>query len=155
MLKTPALSLAAVLVFSAATPTAKLTGKATDCFRRSTVNVSGVIVGAFSVNKNRTMVELLHSMDTATFSDADLTAMDRFGSQYTQLISLFNTSTALARSVSSGGGSFTLTIAPTDTVVVVGYEEMEDETYYYAYNTMAGRMNSSFILDMSRGSCPK
>ena len=140
---------AAIIVLCAATlPSVVLTGAAKDCQGRTYVQVPGVTVAAFSPTKNRKMVDLLKSMDTAVFVDGDTAAMTRFGSQYSQLVGLVTASTALARATSSSTGDFSLTIAALDSALVVGYADVEDEPYYYTYRMVGGRANSVFALDM-------
>ena len=134
-------------------PTVTLSGAAKDCMRRTQVQVPGVTIGAFNPTKNRKMLDVLRSMDTATFVDADTAAMTRFGAKYVQLIGLIGTSTALARTTSNPAGDFSVAVPAADSVLVVGYEAVEDEPYYYSYRMVGARANTSFFLDMSRGSC--
>lgn len=50
-------------------------------------------------------------------------------------------------------GTFSITISPIDSVLVVGYANVEDEPYVWDYKIMPGVVSRSFILDMSRGQC--
>jgi hypothetical protein len=153
MLK-PFLIICGAAILSAATlPNVVLTGAAKDCNGRTLVQVPGVTIAAFSPTKNRKMVDLLKSMDTAVFVDSDTAAVTRFGSKYTQLIGMVMSSTALARTTSNATGDFTLSIASIDSALVVGYEDVEDEPNYYTYRMVGGRANTTFFLDMSRGVC--
>jgi hypothetical protein len=92
-------------------------------------------------------------MHRFVFVDFDSTAVPKFDSLMTRLQSLVISTHALARTGSASNGSFTLSFAPVDSVVVVGFEDMEDEPWYYSSKSMSGMANSSFILDMSRGHC--
>ena len=141
-------------ILSAATlSNVTLTGAAKDCQGRTLVQVPGVTVAAFSPTRNKKIVDLLKSMDTAVFADADTSAITRFGSKYTQLIGMVTSSTALARTTSNSTGDFTLSIGAIDSALVVGYRDVEDEPNYYSYRMVGGRANTTFFLDMSRGVC--
>jgi hypothetical protein len=50
-------------------------------------------------------------------------------------------------------GSFTMTFAPVDSVLVIGFADREDEMYYFGYKYLSGRASTSFVLDMSGGAC--
>ena len=54
---------------------------------------------------------------------------------------------------SAPDGTFSIFISAVDTVLVVGYANMEDEPYVYDYKIMPAVTDMSFILDMSRGQC--
>lgn len=150
------LILGAVLILSGSSAvTVVLSGTAQDCFAGSTVPVGGVTVSAFQVSKARKLVTQLKAMDQATFPAGDYTVMSKFETQYSQMIALVNSTNALARGTSAANGAFSLSVTAVDSVLVVGYEAMEDEPYYYSYKTIAGRSNISFALDMSRGTCSR
>lgn len=144
---------AAAILGAATLPSVTLTGAAKDCQGRTLVQVPGVTVAAFNPTRNKKIVDLLKSMDTAVFADADTAAMTRFGSKYAQLIGLVTNSTALARTTSNSTGDFTLSVTTIDSALVVGYEDVEDEPNYYSYRMVGGRANNTFFLDMSRGVC--
>ena len=79
--------------------------------------------------------------------------MTNFITKYRQMISLTNTSTALARVTSDSTGKFSVSISPVDSVLIVASADNEDQPFYYNYKMVAGRASSNFVLDMSRGSC--
>lgn len=130
-----------------------LSGTAKDCAGRDYVQVPGVILAAFDPAQNPRLVDLLKSMDTAYFVDADLAAMARFTAKYSELVRLVSTSKALARATTNASGEFSLSVSTRDSVLVVGYQLTEDEPNYYSHSLIAGRTNGSFVLDMSRGVC--
>ena len=90
-------------------------------------------------------------MDTLSIPDTDPNAIDRFLTQYSQMLVLDTTTTALARTTSGSNGAFSVTIPPTDSVLVVGYEDVEDHPYFYSYTVVPGQSSLSFVLDMSLG----
>ena len=143
-----------IAALTAATmPDIVLTGTAKDCLGRRYVDVAGVDIGAFDPAKNHKMIELLRVMDTAVFNDDDTLAMPRFEAKYMRLVELATTSTALVRTASDSIGKFSLSLPPIDSVLVFGYAETEDVSFYYSYRMIAARANASFYLDMSRGEC--
>jgi hypothetical protein len=130
-----------------------LSGTAQDCFAGAVDPVSGVSIAAFQVSAAGPILAQLDTMHRFVFVDFDSTAVPKFDSLMTRLQSLVISTHALARTGSASNGSFTLSFAPVDSVVVVGFEDMEDEPWYYSSKSMSGMANSSFILDMSRGHC--
>lgn len=134
-------------------PDVVLTGSAKDCAGRNYVQVPGVTLAAFDPAQNKPLVDLLKSMDTADFVEADLAAMARFTAKYSELVRLVSTANALARATTNSAGEFSLSVSTRDSVLVVGYQLTEDEPNYYSHRLIAGRTNGSFVLDMSRGEC--
>ncbi len=130
-----------------------LRGTAQGCFIDQHTLVSGVNVAAFQLSSARPLDSLLSTMDTASFADDDAAAMGRFFAQYSQMVALDTTTVALARATSDAQGSFTLSVPPVDSVLIVGYEEMEDRPTFYSYARIIGQSNQSFVLDMSREGC--
>lgn len=144
---------AVTLAVATTMPSVTLTGSAKDCLGRNRIQVPGVTIAAFNPPKNRKMVDLLHSMDTAVFVNSDTAAITRFSAKYDQLVNLVATSTALARTTSDSAGTFVVSFAAMDSAVIVGYKEIEGDLNYYSYRMVGARVNSSFFLDMSRGEC--
>ena len=130
-----------------------LTGTARDCFRRTTYRIPGVTVAAFDPARSPQLLDLLHAMDTATFADEDTAAMTRFEDKYERLKKGMTGFPALSRAVSDSVGMFVLTVPALDSAMVIGYEDMEDELFYFSYTMVRARTSSSFFLDMSRGEC--
>lgn len=118
-----------------------------------TVGVGKVSVGAFNKTKVASLVTLLRTMDTTTASTS--TGMTTFVGKYRQMISLTNTSTAIARVTSDSSGKFSVSTSPVDSVLFVAYADNEDQPVYYSYRMVGGRSNSSFVMDMSRGICAR
>jgi hypothetical protein len=155
MLKSVAFAIAAVVASWTTAHTVLLSGRARDCFEGKPQSVSAVIVTAFDLKYARRLSGQLRRMDKSTFADGDSLAMSRFDVQYSTLVGLLLRTRNLGRAKSAADGRFSFRVPPSDSVLVVGYEEMEDEPYYYAYAIVPGRANRSFILDMSRGRCAK
>jgi hypothetical protein len=132
-----------------------LTGSAKDCAGSNYFQVPGVTVAAFHPAENSRLVDLLLSMDTVEFVDADLAAMARFTAKYAELVDLVTRSKALARTTTNNAGNFSLSVSAVDSVLIVGYALNEDEPNYYSYRTVAGRTSGSLVLDMSGGFCSK
>ena len=133
-----------------------LSGAAKTCFNTSIVPVGGVSVGFYDVKHARPLVAHLDSM--ANFrgfgpDGLDTVATHEFDVLESTMQRMAATTKAIARRTSAGDGSFSATISPVDSVLVLGYENMEDEPYVYAFKTMSGVRSSTFILDMSRGQC--
>lgn len=150
------LMLAAILVLSAwSTATVVLSGTIQDCFNGNTVPVGHVNVSAFQVSKARKLMTQLKTMDQQTFPEGDYQAMARFDTLYTKMVSLVNSTNALARGSSALNGTFSFTVTAVDSVVVVAYADTEEDPFYWSYKTMRGLSNVAFALDMSRGSCSR
>lgn len=130
-----------------------LVGSTTDCFVTRPVPVGGVNFFALDARSNKEMIDSLRASDHLDFARDAEKAMTQMEFQHDRVMQLVGSSKALARTISAKDGSFRLSIPPTDSVLVFGYEEMEDEAFYFAYKVMGGRANSSFALDMSRGGC--
>lgn len=143
----------AIVLSAAMMPNVVLTGSAKDCLGRQYVQVPGVNVGAFNPTKNKKIVDLLKSMDTAVYVDGDTAYMTRFEAKYADLVNLTTNATALARATSDSTGNFALSVTALDSALVIGYRDSEDMPNYYSYRMVGARANSTFYLDMSRGDC--
>jgi hypothetical protein len=136
--------------------TVTFTGTAQDCFEGSVDSASGIKVAAFQLSRARPIKAHLDSMSQITFGGTgdDSVSFARLDAMYTTLQSMVvNNTKALARQTSATNGSFILTFAAVDSVLVVGYQPQEDRDFYYSSKLMAGQSNTTFILDMSRGAC--
>jgi hypothetical protein len=133
-----------------------LSGVTQGCFTQNEPQiVSDVNITAFHVANARALFNQLKMMDTLRIPDTDPSALDRFLAQYSQMLVLDTTTTPLARATSASNGAFSLGIPPTDSVLVVGYEDVEDQPFFYSYTVIPGRSSLNFILDMSPGGpCP-
>jgi hypothetical protein len=147
-------ALGAVTAFAGNAPKITLTGKAQSCHPGTPtrlVGVKSVSIAAFQVSKVPTLLANLKTLDTATTTDgASMVRMDSLSRQTDRLV---NSSVALLRVVSDSLGAFALTIPVTDSVLVYGIGNDEDEPFEQAYATISGRANRSFVLDMSHGGC--
>jgi hypothetical protein len=143
------------VVFAALQTNATFNGTAQTCFMGRPVPVGNVSVSAFKVSNARPLVAHLDSM--AKFGGFgigdDTTASSQFDAMETQLHTMINGTAALARRTSASDGKFSIFISAVDSLLVVGYANMEDEPYVYAYKIMPGLSDTSFILDMSGGDC--
>jgi hypothetical protein len=145
---------AAFTFVGAAAPPLILSGTTQSCVGGTPVIVVGVgkvSVTAFNKSKVPTLVTLLRTMDTTSASTE--AAMTNFVAKYRQMVSLTNTSTAIARVTSDSSGKFSVSTSPVDSVLIVAYADNEDQPVYYSYKMIGGRASSSFVLDMSRGAC--
>jgi hypothetical protein len=133
-----------------------LSGVTQGCFTQNQPQiVSGVNITAFHVADARALFNQLKMMDTLQIPDTDPSALDRFLTHYSQMLVLDTTTTPLARATSGSDGAFGLTIPPTDSVLVVGYDATEDQPFFYSYTVIPGQSSLNFILDMSLGGpCP-
>jgi hypothetical protein len=83
----------------------------------------------------------------------DSTWFKRFDAMQVEMRRLIARGPALARATSAADGTFNLRIPPTDSVLIVSYADVEDDTYFYGFRIVPGEANVSFILDMSQGQC--
>jgi hypothetical protein len=132
-----------------------LSGTAKTCFNTTAVPVAGVSVSFFKVSSARPIVAHLDSMNTFSgFGHGDdETASGQFDAMETAMQSMIVSTPAILRRTSAADGTFAITISAVDSVVAVGYANMEDEPFVYDYKIMPGIADRSFILDMSRGQC--
>jgi hypothetical protein len=138
-----------------------ISGKALDCFppedgqpMRPTP-IEALPVKAFDPASNGNLVASLRSLDTLvrSFASDDSAGVSHWNSEYVLLERLFTTATALAIDSTSSTGSYSLTVPSMDSVLVLGFTEVEDEPSYYQYKMLGARSNVSFLLDMSKGGC--
>lgn len=150
-------ALVSSLAFSTARgPKITLSGTAKDCYPGQPVTwfgVDSVMVSIFQVSQVPALMTQLRTLDTASTRTAALFAHS--DTLYTQVLSLVNSTTALARATSSTTGAFQVSIAPVDSVLVFGYAHDQDVPFLYSYMKIGGRANFSFTLDMSRGDCSR
>lgn len=139
-------------------PSVTFTGTAQDCSHvGDTLRAAYVNVSAFQVSKARPIKAHLDSMTTAQANLAraanEHAAFVHMDSMYVKLQSMVAGTKALARATSAVNGTFALTFSPVDSVIVVGYQDQEDQDFYYSSKVMTGQASRSFVLDMSRGGC--
>ena len=154
VIKSSFILLAAFTLVGASAGKVVLNGTTQSCFGGRPpipVNVGGINRSAFNTTKVPTLLTLLRSMDTASSSDS--AGMAQFDAKYVQMVSLTNSSTALARVTSGSDGAFTVSISPVDSVLIVGFADNEGQPFYYSYGIVGGRSSHSIVLDMSRGDC--
>jgi hypothetical protein len=133
-----------------------LSGTAETCFNTTVVPVSGVSVGFYNVVNARPLIAHLDSMTKFPGfgpDGLDTLATNQFDALETTMQRMALRTRSIFRRTSGHDGTFSVTISPVDSVLVLGFENMEDEPYVYAYKIMSGTRSSAFILDMSRGQC--
>jgi hypothetical protein len=132
-----------------------LSGTAKTCFNTTVVPVGSVSVSFFKLSNVRPLAAHLDSMNT--FSGwghgDDATANRQFDALESVMQNMIVNTPAILRRTSAPDGTFSIFISAVDSVLVVGYENMEDEPYVYDYKIMPAVTDMSFILDMSRGQC--
>ena len=153
MLNMPLKSLFLAILVGSLQTDVVLTGTVKSCFIGQPIVVGGVKVAAFQVSSVRPLVGLLQVMDTMRITQADTGSFNRFSASYDQVISLDTTTTALVRTTSATNGTFTLTMTPVDSVLVVGYDLNDEYPFFYSYAVLSGQSSASFLLDMSAGRC--
>ena len=145
---------ATAAVVAASAPKVTLTGKAQSCHPGTPlrlVGIPGVNVSAFQVSKVPALMTKLKQMDTTTIANGVWPV--RLDTLAKQADSLVNNSVALVRAVSDSTGTFKLLIPVTDSVVVYALAHNVDDPFNQFYTTMSGRVNKSFVLDLSEGGC--
>jgi hypothetical protein len=125
------------------------------CFNTTPHPVGGVAVSFFKVSSARSLVAHLDSMNTFVgFGRGDdATASGRFDTMQAALRRLIWITPWLGSRTTAPNGTVAMTISPIDSLLVVGYADMEDQPYVWDYKIMRGDASASFILDMSRGQC--
>lgn len=161
-MKTTCLVLSALLLAAAGcAPRASIrepvivTGTATDCSRGEVIKLHGLEVRAFDPSRHQVLVTLLRSMDTVTWVGDGVESMARFEPMYGRMRDLLQSSTPAARDSTTQTGTFRLSVPASDSVLVIGQADLEDEPIYYAYKMLNGRYDVAFELDMSRGGCAR
>jgi hypothetical protein len=154
------IAIASVAILSGAVHAAvlanvKLTGSTKDCFMSNMVPVGGVNLAAFQVSAARPIGAQLDSMRNFTgFATHDTLAFKKYDALESQLQTLIVTTRPLARASSAADGSFSMSFAPVDSVLLIGFADREDTMYFYGYRYLSGQASTSVVLDMSRGACP-
>jgi hypothetical protein len=141
---------------SSAPKTVTLDGTAQDCATVGQVlRAAHVKVSAFQLSKARPIKAHLDSMNHIRFKGdgTDGSAFEHLDNMYVLLQKVVGSTRALSRDTSAVNGTFTLNFAPTDSVLIVGYQPQEDQDFYYSSALLAGTTSQSVILDMSRGAC--
>jgi hypothetical protein len=129
-----------------------ITGTATDCEGGAVINIHSMEVRALDPSTHKELVRLLRSMDTLTWVGDGVATQARFEPMYSRMIDLYRGSSPLARDSTAAAGTFSLTVPPSDSVLVFADEESEEDIVY-AYRMVNARTNVNFELDMSRGAC--
>ena len=124
-----------------------LSGTATDCEDRARILVSEVRVGAFDPDRNPGMLKLLRAMDSVDANKEG--GMQKLGDMYAEVLRFADTATAFSRDTSEVGGGFTLRSPSRDSVLLIAYGEVEDDTFYYEYEMVGAQTSSQITLDMS------
>jgi hypothetical protein len=131
-----------------------ISGTAKSCFQDREISVPGIEVSAFSPTSSHTLDSLLRWLDSVDVINANDATASQYDASYWQLVGFLRDSSRLARDTTDAGGNFALTVPSADSVIVIGHAESEDQPYYYAWKKLGAMSSSSFILDMSAGTCP-
>ena len=115
--------------------------------------VNGISIWAFQVSQAGPLIAQLDAMEKFKKQHIDSTWFKRFDAMQVEMRKLIARGPALARATSAADGTFNLRIPPTDSVLIVSYADVEDDTYFYGFRTVPGEASISFILDMSHGQC--
>lgn len=150
-----ALSIAGVGYASVMT-SVSVSGSTKECFMGSMVPVGGVNLAAFQVSAVPSIAAQLDTMANFTgfATSSYAVASQKYDSLNTQLQNLIVNTRALARATSAADGTFRLSFAPVDSVLVIGFADREDEQWYFSYQRLSGRASTSLVLDMLPGACP-
>lgn len=121
----------------------------------SMVAVGGVNLAAFQVSAARPIVAQLDTMAkfTGFATNSYGAAAQKYDSLYSQLQNLIVSTKALSRTISAADGSFKMSFAPVDSVVLIGFADREDEQWYFSYKYLSGLASTSLVLDMLPGTC--
>jgi hypothetical protein len=133
-----------------------ISGSTKECFMGSMVAVGGVNLAAFQVSAARPIVAQLDTMANFTGFATNTygAASQKYDSLYNQLQSLIVNTRALSRAISAADGTFKMSFAPVDSVVLIGFADREDEQWYFSYQYLSGLASTSLVLDMLPGTCP-
>ncbi len=134
-----------------------ISGTVTDCFipgRDPEVGIRGLDIRAFDPGVDTALVAALRSLDTLMLTmGRDSASTARWDATYWQLEDLWNNAIPLARDTTSATGTFALSVAPRDSVLVLSLSEVDGQPSYYHYKIVGALSNVSMVLDMSMGAC--
>jgi hypothetical protein len=88
-------------------------------------------------------------------SDHRTDRMERFFLEYDRLLPLVERTRTLARTLTDSVGTFRVTFAPVDSVLLFAYAELEDQPTYYQYKIIRARPDTTLAIDMASGGCTK
>ena len=133
-----------------------ISGSTKECFMGSMVAVGGVNLAAFQVSAAQPIVAQLDTMANFTGFATNTygAASQKYDSLYNQLQNLIVNTRALSRAISAADGTFKMSFAPVDSVVLIGFADREDEQWYFSYQYLSGLASTSLVLDMLPGTCP-
>lgn len=133
-----------------------ISGSTKECFMGSMVPVGGVNLAAFQVSAARPVAAQLDTMANFTgfATSSYAVASQKYDSLNTQLQNLIVNTRALARASSAADGTFKMSFAPVDSVLLIGFADREDEQWYFSYKYLLGQASTSLVLDMLPGACP-
>jgi hypothetical protein len=142
--------------FASVITNVSISGSTKECFMGSMVAVGGVNLAAFQVSAARPIVAQLDTMANFTGFATNTygAASQKYDSLYNQLQSLIVNTRALSRAISAADGTFKMSFAPVDSVVLIGFADREDEQWYFSYQYLSGLASTSLVLDMLPGTCP-
>ena len=116
----------AALIAAASRQPVVITGTATDCHRGNVIKIHSMEVVALDPSAHQELVSLLRTMDTVTWAGDGTEAMSRFEPMYGRMVDLLESSTPLARDTTTATGTFTLSIASADSVLVIADADLEN-----------------------------
>jgi hypothetical protein len=136
-------------------PRAVVTGTARECAIRGadpTERVRWLDVRVFDPVPNKDLMAGLKNLDALRRKIPDPEAAKRYDLAAARLWRLRDNASPVARRILSLPGSFSLTIAALDSVLVLSVND-EAPPSYYEYKMVGARSNVSFQLDISGTSC--
>jgi hypothetical protein len=135
-----------------------MSGAVQDCWEGRTITIRDVKVFVFDVAKSRPVAHQLAKME-ALLSGGDSAHynehLTRFFLEYDRLLPLVERTRPLARTLTDSVGTYRVTFAPADTILVFAYAELEDQPTFYQYEIMRARPDTSLAIDMSKGECAR
>jgi hypothetical protein len=117
-----------------------------------------VKVLVFDVAESRPVLQQLAKMEALLHppdSDHSTDRMERFFPEYDRLLPLVERTRSLVRTLTDSLGTFRVTFAPVDSVLLFAYAELEDQPTFYQYEIMRARPDTTLVIDMSKGECAR
>jgi len=135
-----------------------ISGAVQDCFGGPPIAIRNVKILVFDVAESRRVLQQLAKMEALLHppeSDHSTDRMERFFPEYDRLLPLVERTRSLVRTLTDSVGTFRVTFAPVDSVLIFAYAELEDQPTFYQYAVMHARPDTSVVLDMSKGECAR
>jgi hypothetical protein len=135
-----------------------ISGVAQDCFGGPPITIQNVKVLVFDVAESRPVLQQLAKMEALLHppeSDHSTDRMERFFPEYDRLLPLVERTRSLVRTLTDSVGTFRVTFAPVDSVLLFAYAELEDQPTFYQYEIVRARPDTTLVIDMSKGECAR